>query len=113
MALAAEPCVKTYCRGEHEASLPQKVWENLPEHVVLDHHLPRVLEGLDPLAEPKAVQATEGVPYMPDVSFSHVGMKYFCNDWEVCVCPDCLTSSSRVRWIQDTTHVQFVSPREG
>lgn len=83
MALAAEPCVKTYCRGEHEASLPPQVWENLPEHVVLDSHLPRILEGLNPDTEAGTVEAAEGVAFMPDVSFSHVGMQYFCNDWEV------------------------------
>lgn len=83
MALATEPCVKTYCRGEHEETLPVRVWVNLPEHVILDHHLPRILEGLDPLAAPGVVQATEGVAYLPDMSFSHVGMPYFCNDWQV------------------------------
>jgi hypothetical protein len=83
MALAAEPCVSTYCRGEHVDKFPAAVWDNLPEHFILDHHLPRMLEGMDPAAPPGVVEATEGVPYMPDVSFSHAGMPFFCNDWEV------------------------------
>jgi hypothetical protein len=90
MALAQEPCVKTYCRGAHAEALPQRLLEHLPEHVILDHHLPLILEDLDEDAEPGVVEETEGVSYMPEVSFSHVGMPFFCNEWEVCAsCVDC------------------------
>lgn len=83
MELASELCVKTYCRGEHEAALPHEVWVNIPEHLVLDEHLPRNLKGLDPDAAPAVVQSTAQMEYMPDVSFSNVGMPLFLNDWQV------------------------------
>jgi hypothetical protein len=84
VALAAEPCVDTYCRGDHADNLPAQVWDNLPQHFILDTHLPRILEGLDPDLPPGVVEPTNGVVFMPDVSFSHVGMPYFCNDCQVC-----------------------------
>ena len=55
----------------------------LPNDVILDEQLAKLLEGLDPEEPVATVQPTKGATWLPDVSFSHVGHAYQLNAWEV------------------------------
>jgi hypothetical protein len=55
---------------------------HFPDLFILDEHLPRYLAGLDPDADVEEVQERPGVEWLPDVSFSHVGMKYRDNKYQ-------------------------------
>lgn len=75
-------CVSKYLDGERSEMLPKDM-ARLPEPFVLDEHLDKLLEGLDPNAAAAEVQEKEGVEWLPDVSFSHVGMKHRDNVYQV------------------------------
>lgn len=75
-------CVEKYLDGERSEMLPPDM-ARLPEPFILNEHLPQLLEDLDPDAAVKEVEEKEGVEWLPDVSFSHVGMKYRDNQYQV------------------------------
>jgi hypothetical protein len=75
-------CVAKFLDGERSEMLSADIAQ-FPEPFILDEHLPKLVAGLDPDAEVEEVQEKEGVEWLPDVSFSHVGMKYRDNEYQV------------------------------
>lgn len=107
---AATLCVDKFLDGERSEMLPSDM-ARLPEPFILDEHLPKLLEGLDPDAPVKHVEEKEGVEWMPDVSFSHAGIKYRDNEYEVhnllthsVTTLACVKSKHRIMPLYYTTH---------
>jgi hypothetical protein len=78
-----QSCVAKFLDGEREDFLPKDM-ARLPDPFILDEHLLQLLEGLDPDAAVSLVEPAEGVQWLPDISFGHVGMPYRCNEYQVC-----------------------------
>lgn len=74
-----------FLRGEPAESMPPDM-EELPERFILEEHLPHLLKGLDPDSPVPLVEAVEGVEWFPDISLSHAGMEYQCNDYQALSC---------------------------
>lgn len=79
-------CVDKFLDGERSEMLPPEM-ARLPEPFILDEHLDKLLEGLDPNAAAGEVKEKEGVEWLPDVAFSHVGMKQRDNEYQVPLLP--------------------------
>jgi hypothetical protein len=77
-----QSCVSKFIKGDANDLLPPDM-DHMPEPFILEEHLPKLLEGLDPDEEVGEVGEGEGVEWLPDVSLSHVGRKHFCNPYQV------------------------------
>lgn len=80
-----QSCVAKYLKGDANDLLPPGM-DHMPEPFVLEEHLSKLLEGLDPDEEVEEVGEGEKVEWLPDVSLSHVGHKRRCNAYQVRCC---------------------------
>lgn len=59
--------------------------EALPDAVVLAEALPPLLAGLDADAAVGRVPDPGGLPWLPRLSFAHVGLPWTTNEFQVCM----------------------------
>jgi hypothetical protein len=78
-----QSCVAKCIKGDANSLLPPGL-AHVPEPFILEEHLPKLLEGLNPDEAAPEVEEASGVEWLPDVSLSNVGMKRFCNAYQVC-----------------------------